>query len=71
MTRAEFEEYKAGRGSCLYRGRRYRAKAWQIAYKDGTLSGYNFREDDENLYFIASEQELLSPQYTFIEVITE
>lgn len=66
MTRKELKEYIAGRGSCIYRGRRYRAKAWQIAYKDGTLSGYNFREDDNNKYFIANEQELLSQQYAFI-----
>jgi len=71
MTRKELKEYITGRGSCIYRGRRYRAKAWQIAYKDGTLSGYNFREDDENKYFIANEQELLSAQYTYISDVEQ
>lgn len=66
MTRAEFEEYKAGRGSCLYRGHVYRAEGWQTAPGSYYAKGYNFRADDRNYWFIASTPEMLSNAYIFI-----
>lgn len=66
MTRAEFEEYKACRGSCLYRGRLYRAEGWQTAPGSYYAKGYNFRADDRNYWFIASTPEMLSNAYIFI-----
>lgn len=66
MTRAEFEEYKAGRGSCLYRGRLYRAEGWQTAPGSYYAKGYNFRADDRNYWFVASSPEMLSNEYKYI-----
>ena len=66
MTRAQFEEYKAGRGSCLYRGRVYRAEGWQTSPGSSYATGYNFRADDRNYWFIASSPEMLSDAYKYI-----
>lgn len=66
MTRAEFEEYKAGRGSCLYRGRLYRAEGWQTAPGSYYAKGYNFKADDRNYWFVTSTPEMLSNAYIFI-----
>lgn len=66
MTRAEFEEYQAGRGSCLYRGRLFRAEGWQTAPGSYYAKGYNFRADDHNFWFIASTPEMLTNAYKFI-----
>ena len=66
MTRAEFEEYKAGLGSCLYRGRTYRGEGWQTAPGSYYAKGYNFRSDDRNYWFISSSPEMLSNAYNFI-----
>lgn len=66
MTRAEFEEYKAGRGSCLYRGRLYRAEGWQTAPGSYYAKGYNFRADDRNYWFVCSTPEMLSNEYKYI-----
>lgn len=66
MTRAEFEEYKAGRGSCLYRGRVYRAEGWQTVPGEFYAKGYNFRSDDRNYWFVCSSPEMLSNAYIFI-----
>lgn len=66
MTRAEFEEYKAGRGSCLYRGREYRAEGWQTAPGSTYAKGYNFRADDRNYWFVSSSPEMLANAYRFI-----
>lgn len=66
MTRAEFEQYKAGRGSCLYRGRVYRGEGWQTAPGSYYAKGYNFRADDRNYWFVSSTPEMLSNAYIFI-----
>ena len=66
MTRAEFEDYKAGRGSCLYRGRIYRAEGWQTVPGEFYAKGYNFRADDRNFWFVCSSPEMLSNAYIFI-----
>ena len=66
MTRAEFEEYKAGRGSCLYRGRVYRGEGWQTIPGEFYAKGYNFRVDDKNYWFVCSSPEMLTSAYKFI-----
>lgn len=66
MTRVEFEEYKAGRGSCLYRGRVYRGEGWQTIPGEFYAKGYNFRVDDKNYWFVCSSPEMLTSAYKFI-----
>ena len=64
MTRQELTELIKGAGTCIYRGRAYRAEDWEIS-ENGYAAGYLYRLDAPNLWRVVYEPEILSSEYTY------
>lgn len=64
MTRKEYNELAKKKGAAKYRGRLFRVNQ----DRPGGMynSWYLYRVDDPNLWFVATEQEILSREFEFV-----